>query len=102
MIQFTTISGIYTPRALFSAGRYACSTSCTIVTNEATTTMNAGIRTRSGMMLRSAEISILDRISTTVVDTPMPMALIALDVTANVGHIPSIITKVGFSFIIPF
>ena len=44
----------------------------------------------------------LDRMSTAVVVRPMPRPLIADDVTARVGHIPSIITKVGFSVIMPF
>ena len=45
MIQFTTISGIYSPRLLLSDGRYACSRNCMIVTNEAMITINEGILT---------------------------------------------------------
>ena len=41
-------------------GRYAFKSSCTIVTKDAITTMNAGIRTRSGITLRNAEIIILE------------------------------------------
>ena len=37
----------------------------------------------------------------TMVVSPMPSPFMALVVTARVGHIPSIITKVGFSLIIP-
>ena len=102
MIQLTTIRGIYTPRALFSAGKYACSNNWIIVTNDATITINAGIRTLSGITLRSNEMNAFERISTAVVVRPIPRPFIADDVTARVGHIPSIITKVGFSVIIPF
>ena len=49
----------------------------------------------------NAEISILESTSTTVVESPMPSPLIAEDVTASVGHIPSIRTKVGFSLMSP-
>ena len=38
---------------------------------------------------------------TTVVESPIPAPLIADVVTARVGHIPKIRTKVGFSLIIP-
>ena len=37
----------------------------------------------------------------TIVARPMPMPFFAEVVTASVGHIPSIMTKVGFSFMIP-
>ena len=46
-------------------------------------------------------INIFDKINTTVVESPMPSPLIADEVTARVGHIPSIMTNVGFSFMIP-
>ena len=39
--------------------------------------------------------------STAVVVSPIPSPLIADVVTASVGHIPSINTNVGFSFINP-
>ena len=73
-----------------------------MVTNAATITINAGMRTLSGITLRSAEIMALDRINTAVVVSPIPRPFMADDVTASVGHIPSIITNVGFSVIIPF
>ena len=73
----------------------------TIVTNEATMTMNAGILTLSGMILRSAEIIRLDMISTAVVESPIPSPFEPEVVTASVGHIPSISTSVGFSLIMP-
>ena len=73
-----------------------------MVTKDATTTINAGIRTESGMILRSMEIRRLDITSTAVVDRPIPIPLTADVVTASVGHIPSIRTKIGFSVIRPF
>ena len=51
--------------------------------------------------LRNSEIKRLENTSTTRVESPMPSPLIAEDVTASVGHIPSIRTKVGFSLITP-
>jgi len=47
------------------------------------------------------EIKRFEKINTTVVESPIPIPLIADVVTASVGHIPSIITKVGFSFTRP-
>jgi hypothetical protein len=73
-----------------------------MVTNDATTTIKAGILTESGIIFRNMEISILDMTRTTVVESPIPIPLIAEVVTARVGHIPSIRTKIGFSVIIPF
>ena len=64
--------------------------------------MNAGIRTLSGITFLSNDINALESIRTAVVVSPMPSPFMAEDVTARVGHIPSIITKVGFSVIIPF
>ena len=101
MIQFTTISGIYSPRLLLSDGRYACSRNCMIVTNEAMITINDGILTLSGITFLSAEIMKLLSTRIHVVVSPIPAPLMADDVTASVGHIPSICTKVGFSFTIP-
>ena len=101
IIQFTTISGIKIPSDSYRLGIYACRSSCTIVTREATITIYAGIRTRSGIIFRNAEINKLEKTRTAVVDSPMPTPLMAVVVTARVGHIPSIRTKVGFSLIIP-
>ena len=58
--------------------------------------------TCSGITFRSREMTILEQISTNMVDKPMPMPLNAAVVTASVGHIPSSPTSVGFSFRIPF
>jgi tetrahydromethanopterin S-methyltransferase subunit E len=43
----------------------------------------------------------LESIRTAVVESPIPIPLIADVVTASVGHIPSVKTRVGFSLIIP-
>ena len=101
MIQLTTIRGIYIPSESYRLGRKPCIRNCTIVTNDATTTMNAGILTPSGIALRSNEIIRFDNASTTVEESPIPIPLIADVVTASVGHIPSVSTRVGFSLIIP-
>ena len=77
------------------------SSSSTIVTKEATITINAGIRTRFGMMCRSSDMIALLSTSTAVVVSPMPSPFMADVVTASVGHIPSVRTKVGFSFTSP-
>ena len=49
-------------------------------------------------MLRTQEIITFDSASTKRVETPMPIALRTLVVTARVGHKPSEMTKIGFSF----
>jgi hypothetical protein len=72
-----------------------------MVTNEAMTTMKAGIRTLSGTMPLMSEITIFDMIRTTIVATPIPIPLIADDVTPRVGHIPKIRTNVGLSLSMP-
>ena len=64
-------------------------------------TMNAGIRTRPGMMPRSSEMIRLLSANTTIVVSPIPRPFMAEVVTANVGHMPSISTKVGFSLTRP-
>lgn len=53
------------------------------------------------MTFLNAEMIMLENINTAVVESPIPAPLIADVVTANVGHIPNIKTKVGFSFTIP-
>ena len=53
------------------------------------------------MTFLNAEMIMLENINTAVVESPIPAPLIADVVTANVGHIPNINTKVGFSFTIP-
>ena len=52
----------YTPRALFKSCRNACKSSCIIVTNDATTTIKAGIRTLSGITLRSNDFETTDKV----------------------------------------
>ena len=59
------------------------------------------MRTRSGMIFRSAEMIRFENTRTAVVDNPIPTPLIAVVVTARVGHMPNIRTKVGFSLMIP-
>jgi hypothetical protein len=63
--------------------------------------MYAGIRTLSGIKRAIAEITILERIRTNIVASPMLIPLIAEVVVANVGHIPRRRTNVGFSLIRP-
>ena len=92
---------MYTPNASFRDGRYACKSNCTAVTNEAIITINAGILTRLGITFRNREMIRLLIVSTTAVVSPIPRPFIAEVVTASVGHIPSISTKVGFSLIMP-
>jgi hypothetical protein len=65
------------------------------------TTIYEGIRTLSGMYAAMAEITILDRMSTNIVASPILIPFTAEVVVARVGHIPSRRTKVGFSFIRP-
>ena len=60
--------------------------------------INAGIRTLFGIMCLNKEIIALLSTSTAVVVNPIPSPLMAEVVTASVGHIPSVSTKVGFSF----
>ena len=50
----------------------------------------------------TAEITMLERVSTTSVAKPIPIPFSADVVVPSVGHIPSTSTKVGMSFIIPF
>ena len=64
-------------------------------------TIYAGSRTWSGITLRTRETTRLDMMRTAMVETPMPSALMAEVVTANVGHMPSMSTRVGFSRITP-
>ena len=81
---------------------YAFKRSSTTVTKDAITTINAGILTLSGITFLRSEINILLMARTTMVVSPIPRPLTADVVTASVGHIPSISTKVGFSLRIPF
>ena len=73
-----------------------------MVTKVAITTMNAGIRTLSGIKFFNSEITTFEHTSTKVVASPMDIPLIAEVVVAKVGHIPSTNAKTGFSRKIPF
>ena len=92
----TTISGKYTPKLSYKSGMYASITIRTTVTNVAMMTIKHGIRTLSGMTLRSSEMMILLQISTNVTAKPIPKQLAAAVVSANVGQVPSTNLKVGF------
>ena len=63
--------------------------------------MKAGMRTLLGISPRSREMRRLLNARTTSVVSPIPRPFMAEVVTASVGHMPSISTKVGFSFTIP-
>ena len=63
--------------------------------------MKAGIRTLSGITLRSNEITALEPISTSVAAAPIPRPLKACVVTANVGQVPNTRRSTGFSLIKP-
>ena len=101
MRQFTTINGMNKPRLSYNDGRYACMQSCKRVTNEAMTTMNAGILTLSGTTFLSSDMTRFEQINTNIVHNPIPIPLIAEVVVPSVGHIPSKRQKTGFSFTIP-
>ena len=60
------------------------------------------MRTLSGMMFLSSEMTMLEQMSTTVAAMPMPMPLTAIVVTASVGQVPRMRTRVGFSLRMPF
>ena len=85
------------PSAVSSAGIYACTSICRMVTNAAITVIYAGRRTLSGITLRSAEMAMLEPISTNVAARPMPMPFVATVVTASVGQVPSTRRSEGFS-----
>ena len=56
----------------------------------------------SGVRFFISDIMILENINTAIVAKPIIIPFIALVVVASVGHMPSIRTKTGFSFITPF
>ena len=70
------------PSDSFSSGRYASIKSCTIVTKDATITINAGIRTLFGITLRIKEINRLDIAKTAV----CPLARIMRKECARRGY----------------
>ena len=100
-IQLTTISGRKTPSASSSAGINALIRSCTIVTNDAITTIYAGILTLEGITLRRSEITMLEQSKTIVTEMPIPMALTIDVLVASVGHVPRTSLNTGFSAIRP-
>ena len=53
------------------------------------------------MTFRSAEMAMLERISTAVAAIPMPKAAVTDVEMASVGHVPSTRTNTGFSLIRP-
>ena len=85
--------GMNKPRLLNNAGMYACMLNSTMVTKLAIITINAGIRTLSGIMFLTAETTRFDMIRTKVVAKPIPRPLMAEEVTPKVGHIPRRRTK---------
>ena len=89
------------PSALLIVGRYALINICITVTNVAIIVIYAGIRTLSGMTLRSAEITAFEQTSTTSAATPMPSPFNAAVVTASVGQVPSTSRNTGFSTSMP-
>ena len=47
------------------------------------------------------EITILEITRTAIVQAPIPRALVTDVLTASAGHMPSIMIKTGFSFMMP-
>ena len=88
-MQFTTIKGMKMPRVEYSPGVHACITIWSIVTNDAITTMNAGIRTIAGTRFLIDDIAALEQVSTAIVARPIDMPVNADDVVPRVGHIPN-------------
>ena len=67
-----------------------------MVTKPAITTMKQAIRTLSGMIFRSMEMMMLDRVKITRTDRPIPMPLKRVVVMAMVEHMPKSWTVTGF------
>ena len=76
-------------------------TICTIVTKDAIMTIYAGILTFDGITFLSADMAILEHISTIEAATPIPRALSTEVETARVGQVPSTRRSTGFSLTIP-
>ena len=102
MIQFTTISARYVPSAVYRSGRYAFISIWIMVTKPAIITMYAGIRTLSGITLRSADIAMLEQIRTIAAAIPILSASDTEAVTARVGQVPRTSTNTGFYLMKPF
>ena len=75
---------------------------CRIVTRDAITTINEGMRTISGIRFLISEMIRLEKMRTAIVARPIDIPFMALLVVPSVGHMPSRSTNVGFSFMIPF
>ena len=87
---------------MLRSSRNALRNRSTMVTKVAMITINTGIRTCFGIMLRTIETMRLEQVSTNTTARPMVSPLMADVVTARVGHIPSSMTSMGFSFQNPF
>jgi hypothetical protein len=74
---------------------------CNRVTNDAMTTIYAGIRTLSGIRFFNKAITMFEHIKTNVVASPIDIPLSADEVVPKVGHIPRRRTNVGFSLTKP-
>ena len=72
-----------------------------MVTKVAMIVMNAAMRILSGIILRIAEITILEQMRTTVAAAPMPIAFCREVVVASVGQRPIVCMKTGLSRITP-
>ena len=83
------------------AGTNACITIWRMVTKDAMTTMNTGMRTLSGVRFLINDITMFEQISTNIVAKPIDKPLMADVVVASVGHIPRSNTKQGFSLMMP-
>jgi len=59
------------------------------------------MRTMAGMKFLQSEMTQLDKSRVKAVATPMPSAFSSEVVTPKVGHMPSIMTKTGFSRTMP-
>ena len=95
-MQFTTISGMNTPKEAAIAGTNAWSSKSTQVTKPAITTMNMAIRILSGTIFRMAEMTTLEAVRMMSTDTPMPRPFMMEVVMAIVEHMPSTWTRTGF------
>ena len=102
MMQFTTISGMNSPRLWWRLLTKASRVMSTRVTKVAMTMIKQAIRIFEGMTLRSMDTRMLEQTSTKVAARPIPRLFSSDVVTARVGHMPSTRRKMGFSFQRPF
>ena len=101
IMQFTTMSGMNSPRDASIEGKYAFIISSTAVTKPEIITIYDAILTSFGIILRRSEINRFENARTTMTDTPIPRALTMDVVVASVGHIPRSCTNVGLLVIMP-